>query len=167
MGGALAADDNWRHASWCTNYTRTRAHAWMADHINMDWSPSFQCNRHWTRYVCLKAMGKLGCLHALSQAGDQAQWCEVTYLLMYGAEPFLRSCQMCSHSGNSQEILRNPKVHHRIHKTPPLVPILSQFDSVHPIPSYISKIHFILSTHLRLGLPSGLFHSGLSLCLIN
>jgi hypothetical protein len=27
----------------------------------------------------------------------------LTYLLMYGAEPFLRSCQLCSHSGNSQQ----------------------------------------------------------------
>jgi hypothetical protein len=26
-----------------------------------------------------------------------------TYLLMYGAEPFLRNCQLCSHSGNSQQ----------------------------------------------------------------
>jgi hypothetical protein len=30
--------------------------------------------------------------------------CILTYLLMYGAEPFLRSCQSCSHSGNSKQI---------------------------------------------------------------
>jgi hypothetical protein len=39
-------------------------------------------------------------------------------------------------------ILRNPNVHHRVHKSPPLVPVLSQFDSVPTIPYYLSKIHF-------------------------
>jgi hypothetical protein len=30
-------------------------------------------------------------------------WTTLTYLLTYGAETFLRSCQLCSHSGNSQQ----------------------------------------------------------------
>jgi hypothetical protein len=54
-------------------------------------------------------------------------------------------------------ILRNPKVHYRAHKSPPPVPILSQIDPVHPISVRSTSIS---STHLRLGLPSGLFHSG-------
>jgi hypothetical protein len=54
-------------------------------------------------------------------------------------------------------ILRNPKVHHRVHKSPPLVHTLSQFHPVHIIPSYLS---LILSTHLCLSLRSGLFPSG-------
>jgi len=57
----------------------------------------------------------------------------------------------------SQEIpriSRNPKVHYRTHKRPPPVSILGQPNPVHIPTSWISIL--ILSTHLRLGLPSTL-----------
>ena len=65
-------------------------------------------------------------------------------------------------SAASQEIPRtlwNPKVHHRVHKCPLSVPILNQLHPVSTPPTSRRSI-LILSSHLRLGLPNGLFPSG-------
>jgi hypothetical protein len=86
--------------------------------------------------------------------------CLGLYLLTYSLE------QNPSWEANwfsaSQEIPRtlwDPKVHYHIHKCPP--PILSQLDPVHtPHPTSFRSI-LILSSHLHLGFPSGLFPSGL------
>jgi predicted transcriptional regulator len=62
------------------------------------------------------------------------------YLLTYGAELFLRSRKSYSYSRTSQHF-KEPEGS-SVHKSPPLVPILSQIDPVRSIPSYQSKIYF-------------------------
>jgi hypothetical protein len=86
---------------------------------------------------------------------------QFTSLLTYTKEQS-PSCKAKRFS-TSQEIPRilwNPKVHYRIHNSPPPVPVLSQTDPVHTPTSHFLKIILILSSRLRLGLMSGLFPSG-------
>jgi hypothetical protein len=54
----------------------------------------------------------------------------------------------------------NPEVYLCFNKSPPLVHFLSQMNPIYTTPSYLSKINFILSSDLRLGLRNGLFPSG-------
>jgi hypothetical protein len=65
----------------------------------------------------------------------------------------------CAPTHELPSILWNPKVHYRVHESPPLVSILSQINPINTVPSYLI---LILSTHLRLGLPSGLFPSDIA-----
>jgi hypothetical protein len=82
----------------------------------------------------------------------------VTYLLTELSPSW--EAANCAATHELPSILRNPKVHYTVHKSPPLVPILCQIDPVYIIPSYLSKTILILSTHLRLSLHSDVFPSG-------
>jgi hypothetical protein len=66
----------------------------------------------------------------------------------------------CEATREFHKSIWNSKIYYRVHKSPPLAPLLNQINPVHITPSYLRSI-LILSTHLRLVLPRGLFPSGL------
>jgi len=87
----------------------------------------------------------------------------LTYLLTYLLTPWTKV--LLEKLTGSQLVKKfpafnkTPKVHYHINKCPPPVPILNQLYPVRAPKSHFLKI-LILSSHLRLGLPSGLFPSG-------
>ena len=85
----------------------------------------------------------------------------LTYLLTYSMVQS-PSCEANCFAASQEipRISRNPKVHYRTHKRPPAVSILGQPNPVHIPSSHPWRSILILSTHLRLGLPSGLLPSG-------
>lgn len=64
-------------------------------------------------------------------------------------------------SQENSRILCNSKVRHRVHKSPPLLPILKQTNSVHALESCFINICFNIILHLRFGLSGWLSFTSL------
>jgi hypothetical protein len=69
---------------------------------------------------------------------------KILYLLIYLITELSSSWEgaNCAAIQDLPILFWNPKVHYHVHKSPPLVPILSQIDPVHTTPSCLSKIYF-------------------------
>jgi hypothetical protein len=84
----------------------------------------------------------------------------VYHSLIHGVEPFLTSCHLCSYSRTYQHFMEpeGSLPCSQETSTGPY-PEPDQSNSYHPM--LFQRPILILSTHLRLGLPSGLFPSGI------
>jgi len=157
----LRSTESWQRSTTWRERPPYLRHSTSMSSLELSWQPSECTNYSLKSLHVVEVKSKLTRCKMVSPVA-QILW--PTHLLIHSmqhspsweANRFLAT-QEISH------ILWNPKVHYRIHKCPPPVPILSQLDPVHTPPHPTSwRSILILSSHLRLGLPSGLFTTGFS-----
>jgi hypothetical protein len=63
----------------------------------------------------------------------------------------------CFDNQEGPRLLWNRTIHARVHKSPPLISVLSQINPVHDLTLHLFQVQFEYAYCLRLGLPSRLF----------
>jgi hypothetical protein len=90
-------------------------------------------------------------------------WTEYGSLYTNSDDPFPPRCTE-RHSENWRSAFRGAKtlrfIHHHVQNSPPPAANLSKLNPLHPPDPIFPRAILIASSHLRLGLPSGLFPSG-------
>jgi hypothetical protein len=71
-----------------------------------------------------------------------ARWDRTYFQMLYGAESFLRKWQSLTSQETPRLLPNSWTIHYHVHKSPPLVPILSQTNPIHNPTTYSFNIHF-------------------------
>jgi hypothetical protein len=111
----------------------------------------------WPRHL-LEVSGQIHVLAALlpvpilyTKCKNSIYCYSLTHSIGHGAEPFLKSRKLATQ--DIFRILWNPMIHYRVHKSPPLVPILSQGNPIHTFYSIYLRTILRLPTHYVLVFP--------------
>ena len=134
-------------SAWCSMRTGQGKRPWYAGaptYIYSRYAPIYSASIGTSQYVRHKYV--LFTRHVSGFVrkyhGMYLLTCLLAYLLTFSMEQSTSwEANRFSASQEIPRILWNPRVHYRIHKCPPPVPMLSQLDPVHTTTSHFLKIH--------------------------